>query len=53
MPSSSKELLEDNLHEDSKRLTFFFSKASTDCMIILIGFHFIIFTLYLWLCIYV
>jgi hypothetical protein len=41
----SKELLGDNLREALKKLTFFLNKASTECILLLIGFHFIIFTL--------
>jgi hypothetical protein len=43
--SLSKEILGDNLHEALKKLTLSLNKASTDCIILLIGFHFIILTL--------
>jgi hypothetical protein len=43
----SKEPLGDNTHEALKKLTFSLSKASNECILLLIRFHFIIFTLYL------
>jgi hypothetical protein len=46
MPLMIKELLGDNTHQASPRLTFpLSSKASTDCIILHLGFRFIFFTL--------
>jgi hypothetical protein len=45
MPSSSKEHLGDNLHKALQKLTFSLIKASTECIHLLIGFQFTIFTL--------
>jgi hypothetical protein len=42
--SLSKELLVDNIRKALKKLTFL-NKARTECILLYIGFHFIIFTL--------
>jgi hypothetical protein len=45
MLSLSKELLGDNIREALKQLTFSLNKVSNKCIILLVGFLIIIFTL--------